>query len=147
MSISVNKVTLLGNIGKDAELKVTGAGTKIASLSLATNERYKGKNGEFVTRTEWHNLVAFGRTAEVLHQYTGKGSKVYIEGTLRTNSWDDQQSGKKQYRTQIVVEKVSLLDSTPGAGNNAASSSAMSSNAIDQNDYANVGITDDDIPF
>lgn len=126
MSISVNRVNLLGNIGNDVEIKFTQGGTKVANFSLATNERYKGKSGEFVTRTEWHRLVAFGRTAEIIESYTAKGSKVYVDGSLRTRSWEDKETGKKQYRTEIVVDKVSLLDGSRNA--DAA--------AIDANDFA-----------
>ena len=87
---SVNKVILIGNLGKDPEVKYTPQGTAVAKFSLATNERYKDKAGEWQDRTEWHNLVAWARTAEIVGEYLKKGRTVYVEGSLRTSSWDDK---------------------------------------------------------
>ena len=96
MAKSVNKVILIGNVGKDPEVKYTPSGTPVAKFSLATNERYKDKNGQRQDRTEGHNLVAWQRTAEIVGEYVKKGSKVYIEGSLRTSSWDDKSTGREE---------------------------------------------------
>src|SRR6201987_5138533 len=97
MPKSVNKVILLGNLGKDPELKYTPSGTAVAKFSLATNDRFKDKEGHWQDRTEWHNITAGARTAEIAGEYLKKGSKVYIEDSLRAPSWDDKQTGQKKY--------------------------------------------------
>ena len=109
MGKSVNKVILLGHVGKDPEIRTTNGGTLVANLSLATTDRYKDSQGEWQDRTEWHNLAAYARGAEILRDYVKKGSKLYVEGKLTTRSWDDKDSGKKMYRTEIVVNDISLL--------------------------------------
>ena len=109
MSKTVNKVLLLGNVGKDPEIASTSGGTLVAKLSLATSERFKDKQGEWQERTEWHNVVAYARGAEILRDYVHKGSKLFVEGRLTTRSWDDKESGKKIYRTEIVIGDISLL--------------------------------------
>ena len=106
---SVNKVVLLGRLGKDPEVKFTPQGTPVAKFSVATNERFKDKSGEWQDRTEWHNVTAWQRTAEIAGEYLKKGSQVYIEGSLRTHSWDDKTSGQKKYMTEIVVNELILL--------------------------------------
>jgi single-strand DNA-binding protein len=117
MSKSVNKVILLGNLGKDAEVKALQSGNAVANFSLATTERYKDTRGEWQDKTEWHNLVAYGRTAEIVRDYTEKGSKLYIEGKLSTRSWEDKDTGKTIYRTEIVVVDVGLLSNKNGGSN------------------------------
>ena len=92
---SVNKVILIGNLGKDPEVKYTPQGTPVAKFSLATNERYKDKDGNWQDRTEWHNIVVWQRLAEIAGEYLKKGSKVYIEGRLQTRSWEDKQTNQK----------------------------------------------------
>ena len=114
MSKTVNKVLLLGNVGKDPEIASTNGGTLVAKLSLATSERFKDKQGEWQERTEWHNLVAYARGAEILRDYVHKGAKLFVEGRLTTRSWDDKDSGKKIYRTEIVIGDISLLSSSDG---------------------------------
>ena len=109
MSKSVNKVILLGNVGKDPDIRSTGGGTLVASFSVATSDRAKDASGEWVDRTEWHNLVAYARTAEVVRDYVRKGSKLYVEGKIQTRSWDDKTSGEKKYRTEIIVSELALL--------------------------------------
>ena len=116
MSKSVNKVILLGRAGKDPSVHILRAGT-IVNLSLATSERYKDNHGEWQERTEWHNLVGYQRTGEILRDYVRKGSLLYIEGTLRTRSWDDRETGQRRYRTEIVVTEISLLSPPPATGN------------------------------
>jgi single-strand DNA-binding protein len=128
MGKSVNKVILLGLVGKDPEVKVLANGTVIANLSLATSERYKDKAGEWAEKTEWHNLVAFARTAEVIRDYVKKGNKLYVEGKLQTSSWDDKETSKKVYRTEVSVFDVTLLtskgESENGSSNGASNDSA-----------------------
>ena len=95
MAKSVNKVILIGNLGKDPEVKYTPQGTAVARLTVATNERFKDKSGEWQDRTEWHNVVLWQRLAEIAGEYLKKGGKVYIEGRLQTRSWDDKQTNQK----------------------------------------------------
>src|ERR1700755_555286 len=106
---SVNRVTLIGNVGKDPELNYTPSGVPVAKLSLATNERYKDKSGAWQDKTEWHNLIAWQKTAEIIGEYVKKGSKIYIEGKLQTSSWEDKQTGEKKYKTEVVVSDIVLL--------------------------------------
>ena len=115
MAKSVNKVILVGNVGKDPEVKYTPSGTALAKFSIATNERFKDKSGEWQDRTEWHNVLAWERLAEIVGEYVRKGSKIYIEGKLQTSNWQDRQSGEKRYRTEIVARDLVLLGSRDGA--------------------------------
>ena len=152
MAKSVNKVILLGNVGKDPEIRSTTGGTLVANLSLATSERYKDKSGEWQERTEWHNLVSYARGAEILRDYVKKGSKLYVEGRITTRSWDDKDNGKKAYRTEIVVNDISLLSTSDGSNGRQASNEREShSRAKRENnvaeDYGDLGITDSDVPF
>jgi len=150
MAKSVNKVILLGHVGKDPEIRSTPGGTVTANLSLATSERYKDRSGEWQDRTEWHNLVAYARGAEILRDYVKKGSKLYVEGKLTTRSWDDKDSGKKVYRTEVVVGDITLLGSNENgsSGNGNGRSNRSQNQATDHvNDYDGLGITDTDVPF
>lgn len=107
MAKSVNKVILIGNLGKDPEVKYTASGTAVASLTIATNERYKDKEGNWQDKTEWHRVVAWQRLAEICGEYLKKGKTVYIEGKLQTRSWE--QNGEKKYSTEIVAQDLVLL--------------------------------------
>ncbi len=159
MAKSVNKVILVGNLGKDPEVKYTPSGTPVAKFSLATNERYKDKGGEWQDRTEWHNIVAWQRLAEIVGEYVKKGSKIYLEGRLQTSSWEDKQSGEKKYRTEIVASDLVLLSGRDGGGSggdyegrSSRGNSGSSSNSFDQrpshnDEHAPAEITDEDIPF
>jgi len=109
MPKSINKVILVGNVGADPEVKYTPSGVPVGKFSIATNERFKNKSGEWRDRTEWHNIVAWQRLAEIVGEYVSKGSKVYIEGKLQTSSWEDRRSGEKKYRTEIVARDLVLL--------------------------------------
>ena len=100
MPRSVNKVILVGNVGKDPEVRYSQSGTPVANFSLATTERFKDRNDEWQDRTEWHNIVAWQRLAEIVGEYVAKGSKVYVEGKLQTTSWEDRQSGERKCRTE-----------------------------------------------
>jgi single-strand DNA-binding protein len=165
MAKSVNKVILIGNLGKDPEVKYTPQGTAVAKFSLATNERFKDKNGEWQDRTEWHNITCWARLAEIAGEYLKKGRSVYIEGSLRTDSWDDKQTGQKRYMTNIVAHDLVLLGGARGesggfdqAGDSGASPrGAAAGNEFDQRSATGspgtagaakgTEITDDDIPF
>ncbi|HEX4020120.1 MAG TPA: single-stranded DNA-binding protein [Acidobacteriaceae bacterium] len=151
MAKSVNKVILLGNVGKDPEIKSTASGVVVATFSIATSERFKDKSGTWQDRTEWHNLVAYQRTAEIIRDYVKKGSKLYVEGRLQTSSWDDKTTGQKKYRTEIIVNDLSLL-SGRGEGESGGGYSRSNTASFDQSapaqDYSQeTEITDDDIPF
>jgi single-strand DNA-binding protein len=111
MAKSVNKVILVGNVGKDPEVKYTPNGVAQAKFSLATNERFKDKSGAWQERTEWHNLVAWQRLAEIVGEHVSKGAKLYIEGKLQTSNWEDRKSGEKKYRVEIVAQDIVLLGS------------------------------------
>ncbi|HUP47004.1 MAG TPA: single-stranded DNA-binding protein [Thermoanaerobaculia bacterium] len=106
----INKVILVGRLGKDPEIRSTPSGTSLAKFSIATDEKFTDKNGEKQERTEWHNIVAWGKLGEICGQYLRKGKLVYIEGAIRTDSWDDKESGQKRYRTEIVASTMKMLD-------------------------------------
>ena len=156
MAKGVNKVFLLGNVGKDPEIRTTAGGMTVASFSLATAERAKDAQGNWADKTEWHNLVAFQRTAEIVRDYVKKGTQVFIEGKIQTRSWDEKESGQKKYRTEILINELSLLGGGAGRSEGASSSSGGYSSSrssssspapTPSNDYADQGITDEDIPF
>lgn len=162
MARSVNKVILLGNLGKDPELRYTPSGQAVARFSLATSDRWRDKNsGEWQDRTEWHNVVCWAKLAETVGQYLTKGSSVYIEGRLQTRSWDDKE-GKKHYSTEVIANEMVMVGGrNSGAGASAGASAprpaaAQSSAAPAFDDYgqdsgfspsSGTEITDDDIPF
>jgi single-strand DNA-binding protein len=106
----INKVILVGRLGKDPEVRSTPGGQSVAKFSLATDERFTDKNGEKQERTEWHNIVAWGKLGEICGQYLRKGKLVFIEGSIRTDSWDDKESGQKKYRTEIIARDMKMLD-------------------------------------
>jgi len=112
---SVNKVILIGNLGKDPELRYTPGGSAVVNFPIATNERWKDKDGNPQERTEWHNIVLWGRLAEIANDYLKKGSPVYIEGRLQTRSWDDR-DGNKRYTTEIVGTQMQMLGRAEGGG-------------------------------
>jgi single-strand DNA-binding protein len=154
MAKSVNKVILLGNVGKDPEIRATAGGMTVANFSIATTDRIKGQDGQFTDKTEWHNLVAFQRTAEIVRDYVKKGNKLYVEGRLQTSSWDDKATGQKKYKTEIIVSDLSLLSGRGEGGGESGGGYSKSNTAsydqrtpASQSDYSDVGITDDDIPF
>lgn len=153
MAKSVNKVILLGNVGKDPEIRSTPGGTMVANLTLATSDRFQDQQGNWQDRTEWHNLVAFKRTAEIIRDYVKKGSKLYVEGKIQTRSWDDKETGAKRYKTEILVNELSLLSGRE-EGSGSYNRSAGTSSNYDQRPPAGADdvaqsaeISDDDIPF
>ena len=135
----INKVILLGNLGADPELRTTAGGDAVATISIATSDSWKDKNtGEEQQKTEWHRVVFFRRMAEVVGQYLKKGSSVYIEGQLQTNSYEDKNTGEKKFSTQIVARDMQML----GNRNNSETQSNSSDEAsMDQTPM------DDEIPF
>src|SRR6201993_429392 len=156
MARSVNKVILVGNVGKEPEIRATGGGMMIANFSLATTDRAKDATGNWTDKTEWHNLVAFQRTAEIVRDYVKKGSKLYIEGKIQTRSWDDKNSGQKRYRTEILVNDLVLLSGRDDGGSSSGGYSRQSGTPsnVDQrppaghDEYSqSAEISDDDIPF
>ncbi len=154
---SINKVILIGNLGKDPEVKYTPQGTAVARITLATNERYKDKEGQWQDRTEWHNVVLWQRLAEIAGEYLKKGGKVYIEGKLQTRSWDDKQTNQKKYMTEVVANDLVLLGGRGEGGSggdfgHSREAGAGAGNHFDQRtpepEHAGSSpITDEDIPF
>ena len=145
---SVNKVILVGRLGKDPEIRSTPSGTSVAKFSLATDDRYTDKAGEKQERTEWHNIVAWGKLAEICGQYLRKGKLVYIEGKIRTDSWEDKETKQKRYRTEIIADGMQMLDrkgddeggsSNGGSYTNSRKSTPSSSPGPDMDD--------DEVPF
>lgn len=114
MNGNVNKVTLIGNLGNDPEVRYTGSGVPVCNFRMATNERWNDKQGKRQERTEWHRIVVWGKLAEICGQYLSKGRTVHIEGTLRTRSWDDR-DGNKRYTTEIHAKEVNFLGGRPQA--------------------------------
>ncbi len=110
MAKSLNKVMLIGNLGKDPELRYTGGGAPVATFSLATNESWKDQDGNLQERTEWHNIVAWAKLAEICQQYLKKGRRVYVEGRIQTRSYDDKNTGAKKYMTEVVANNMIMLD-------------------------------------
>ena len=143
--MSVNKVILVGNLGKDPEVRFTNSGSAVARLSVATSEVWNDRDGNRQERTEWHNVVAWRKLAEICGQYLNKGKLVYIEGKLQTRSWDDKE-GHKRYTTEVVADNMVMLS---GKGDDArherSAAAAASSPAADGNPDSQ--ITDEDIPF
>jgi single-strand DNA-binding protein len=153
MPKSVNKVILIGNLGKDPEVKYTPQGTAVAKITLATNERFKDKSGAWQDRTEWHNVVLWQRLAEIAGEYLKKGGKVYIEGRLQTRSWDDKQSNQKKYMTEVVANDLVLLSGrgdgggSEGHGGSRGAADHFDQRAPEPEPAGASPITDEDIPF
>ncbi|TNE74496.1 single-stranded DNA-binding protein [bacterium] len=158
---SLNKVLLIGHLGADPEVRYTQSNTAVATMNLATNERFKDSNGDWQERTEWHRVIAWGRLAEVCQQFIKKGSQIYIEGSLQTRQWQDK-DGQNRYTTEIKAAAIQMLDTKQGAGNDAPARGNY--NAPQNNNYSNQqqaskpladtqipsefdSITDDDLPF
>ena len=145
----LNKVLLIGNLGRDPEVRSTTSGQPVASFTLATSRRWKDKNGQRQEQTEWHNIVCWGRQAEVAGQYLTKGKQIYVEGRIQTRSWEDRQSGEKRYRTEIVCDNFQMLGSrgdAEGMGG-GRSTAAPPETSYDDIGYGGGGADDDDIPF
>jgi single-strand DNA-binding protein len=146
MARGINKVILIGNLGRDPETRYSQGGSPVTNFSVATSENWRDRQtGEQQERTEWHNVVCFNRLAEIAGEYLKKGSRVYVEGSLRTSSWE--QDGQKRYRTEIMARDLQMLDSRGGGaptGFESSSAPPQRDNAptvTDDDDF------DDDIPF
>src|SRR5690349_1514143 len=155
MARGVNKVILVGNLGKDPETRYMPSGSAVTNLTLATSESWKDKQtGENQERTEWHKVAMFGKLAEIAAEYLRKGSQVYIEGKLRTRKWQDKE-GKDRWTTEIVADEMNMLGGKPGgasagagaAGAAAASGGSGGGRAAVNDSGAPPGDFDDDIPF
>lgn len=144
MAKSLNKVMLIGNLGKDPELRYTTSGVAVATFSLATNEQWKDQDGNAQERTEWHNIVAWKKLAEICGEWLKKGKKIYVEGRIQTRSYDDKNTGAKKYITEIVAENIIMLDSR-GAGESAAATTGGVSEAAPA--AATAGRVEEDLPF
>jgi single-strand DNA-binding protein len=152
---SLNKVILIGNLGADPEVKHFENGGSLARFPIATSESYTNRNGEQVTQTEWHNIVVRGGLVEVVNRYLNKGDKVYVEGRIRTRSWQDQASKETRYTTEIMTDNFMMLGGKPsGAASNQAAtpaSSSQGSNVSSPNTNSNFGDSqdgqEDDLPF
>ena len=148
---SVNKVILVGNLGRDAELRYTPGGAAVATLNLATTEVWNDKGGQRQEKTEWHRIVLWGKQAESLQEYLTKGKQIYVEGRLQTRQWDDK-DGNKKYTTEIKADRITLLG---GGGGGAGRSGGMDRAERGTPSAPHSGgdeppmepITDDDIPF
>ncbi len=154
MAKSVNKVILVGNLGKDPEVKYTPGGMAVAKFSLATSFRSKDKtSGEWVDHTDWHNIVVWDKLAGIAGEYLKKGGKVYIEGRLKTDSWEDPQTKQKKYMTNVVATDLVLLGGRgEGSGGGSSSNRGEASHQdmdqrMPESDHASAPISDDDIPF
>lgn len=146
MPKSVNKVILVGNVGQDPEVRYTPSGIPVGKFSLATNERYKDKNGEFQERTEWHTIVAWQRLAEIVGESVSKGAKVYVEGKIQTSNWEDRHSGEKKYRTEIVARDLVLLGSRDDR-NGCKPSATHNAEETESGEAGPSKIADSEIPF
>jgi single-strand DNA-binding protein len=145
--MSVNKVILVGNLGKDPEVRYTQTGSAVANFSIATSEQWNDRDGKKQERTEWHNIVVWGKQAEHCGQYLSKGRQVYIEGSIRTRSYDDK-SGNKRYITEIVAQRIQFLG---GGGGTRLPQQGMDTGGVDDMAMGGMGggqpPVDDDIPF
>ncbi len=140
----INKAIIVGNVGRDAETRFTTAGDPVTNFSIATSETWKDKEGEKQEKTEWHNVVCFGKTAEIAGQYVKKGSMVGVDGKIQTRKWTDKE-GQDRYSTEIVCERLQLLGKPPGGdASERASKPAPAAKAAPKKGSDDL---DDDIPF
>ncbi|MCD8525070.1 MAG: single-stranded DNA-binding protein [Gammaproteobacteria bacterium] len=153
MARGINKVILVGNLGRDPETRYTPDGMGVTNLTLATSEAWKDKqSGEMQERTEWHRVVMYGRLAEIASEYLKKGAKIYVEGKLRTSKWQDKTTGADRYSTDIIANEMQMLDGKGAAhtssGYTTSSSQSASPRSNDLSDSMPIGENfDDDIPF
>ena len=138
-----HKVILVGNLGRDPEMRYLGSGSPVTNFSMATSEKWKDAEGNSQEKTEWHNIVAWRNLAEICGQYLKKGSKAYIEGKLQTRSWDDKNTGVKKYMTEIVADNLIMLDSRGQGGESAGEKNAGEKNTVTQEQSS----PDSDLPF
>ena len=144
---SVNKVILVGNLGRDAEVRSTASGAAVSTLNLATTEVWNDKQGQRQEKTEWHRIVLWGRQAESLQEYLVKGKQIYVEGRLQTRQWDDK-DGNKRYTTEIKADRITLLGGGGGGRSGSTGRGASEDYGGGASDEPQMApITDDDIPF
>jgi single-strand DNA-binding protein len=144
---SLNKVMLIGNLGKDPEIRYTADGSPVATFSLATSENWTDKGGNRQEHTEWHTIVAWTRLAELSKRFLAKGRQVYVEGRLRTREWSDKE-GNKRRTTEVIASQMVLLGSRPqGAEAGSAATPSSYAKPGGNQEIPDLGITDDDIPF
>lgn len=148
----LNKAFIIGNLTRDPELKAIPSGIKVCSFSVATNRVWKDKNGARQEAADYHNVVVFGRQAETVAQYMKKGSQVMVEGRMQTRSWDDQATGTKKYRTEVIADRVQFGSNTGGSksGGNTESSKPSKQeddSELDTIEYPDEQINAEDIPF
>lgn len=136
MAKSLNKVMLIGFLGRDPEIKYMSSGKPICNFSIATGESWKDKEGNQQEKTEWHRIVAFGKLAEIAGEYLSKGAKVYLEGKLQTRSWDDKDGGAKRYTTEVVLSEMLFLSGKGGSGSSSGGG-----------DYEPPPHNEEDVPF
>ncbi len=147
MSGSVNKVILIGNLGKDPDVRHLENGATVANFPIATSENYKDrKTGEKVSQTEWHNIVVWRGLADITERYLKKGDKVYIEGKLRTRSWQDQ-DGNTKYTTEVVADNLTMLGKSPDNSTSPLSQPAAATSSTTQNEDFSGPDDSDDLPF
>jgi single-strand DNA-binding protein len=144
----LNKVMLIGNLGRDPEVRSTTSGQQVANFTLATNRRWTDKAGQRQEQTEWHQIVCFGKSAEIAAQYLTKGKQIFVEGRIQTRSWDDRQSGEKKYRTEIICENFQMLGQRGGMPEMDAGGAPAGGPTYDEGQGGGHGAPeDDDIPF
>lgn len=152
MAKDLNKVMIIGRLGKDPEMRFTPNGSPVTNFTVAAGRQWKDPNGENREETEWFSVVVWNKLAEICNQYLTKGSRVYIEGRLQTRSWDDQQTGEKKYRTEVVASDMIILDSRnesapPQRGGGRPQRDASANDFNRGGGYSEPDIGDDDIPF
>jgi single-strand DNA-binding protein len=156
--MSLNKVILIGNVGKDPETRMFDNNSSVSRFSLATSERYKDKQGNTQENTEWHNIVCWRGLSDIVDKYVKKGNRLYVEGKIRTSSWIDKSSNEKKYSTDIVADNIIILDRAPSDNRSsfANRASEQSISSLDNNstnsskatiDESNLDIDSDDLPF
>jgi single-strand DNA-binding protein len=145
---SLNKILLIGHLGKDPEIRYTPDGSPVATFSLATSENWTDKNGSRQEHTEWHNIVAWNRLADLSKRFLSKGRQVYVEGRIRSREWNDR-DGNKRRTTEVIATQIVLLGSRPQGAETAAQpiEAAQRSAAEPEQAFGDIGITDSDIPF
>ncbi|MGD9486496.1 MAG: single-stranded DNA-binding protein [Calditrichaceae bacterium] len=143
---TVNKAIIIGRLGQDPDMRYSPGGTAIASFSVATNHGQKDAEGSWTDKTEWHNIVTFGKTAEFVGEYLKKGKLVYLEGRLQTSSWEDQQ-GQKKYKTEIIALNLQLLGSKGDSESTYQDEPASDDSKVSEKPSADDGHESDDLPF
>lgn len=152
-----NKVFLLGNLGRDPESRALPSGQPVANFPMATSRKWRDRDGNQQEQTEWHNIVCFGRLAEIAGQYLTKGKQVFVEGRIQTRTWDDRNTGEKRYRTEVVADNFQMLGGPGGGGGGGGRSGGGGGGGgygdYDESQYGGSGSSgggggdDDDIPF